>query len=67
MKVTLKFHQRRRFWRSVSTLWSVEHDHIMPLNETECKRFLLLCNIRSKNTPSKKNPFNSMDYPENAR
>jgi len=51
----------------VSTLWSVEHDHIMPLNETECKRFLLLCNIRSKNTPSKKNPFNSMDYPENAR
>ena len=41
----LRFHQRRRFWRSVLAPGGAEHRSIMRSSWTKCKRLLLLCNM----------------------
>ena len=41
----LRFHQRRRFWRSASPPVGRRHNEIIPELCPQCKRFLLPCNI----------------------
>lgn len=44
-RLRLRFHQRRRFWRSAPPPVRRRHNQIIPKTRPKCKRLLLLCII----------------------